>query len=121
MSRENKYRAWDNVRNKMWEWNMASRDIDLGNILSGKSNLKPLQFTGLKDKNGVEIYEGDVLERYSRYKKTEVGLVQYDNNYAGFLGRDTLLWLTSSIGGQEFDGKVIGNIYENPELLEETK
>lgn len=94
---------------------------------------KVLQCTGLKDKNGKLIYEGDIV-RYAEFDwtdfsfkdwETEIGLViwgnTYDNYYPAFDLKD-----------KDFDGvnafsylfnegwtiEVIGNIYENPELLE---
>ena len=69
------------------------------------------QFTGLHDKNGKEIYEGDILEDTLGRKK----LVEYYKD--GF-------WLNASLEGAEWclrhvnsSSKIIGNLYENPELL----
>ena len=69
------------------------------------------QFTGLHDKNGKEIYEGDILEDTLGRKI----LVEYYKD--GF-------WLNASLEGAEWclrqvnsSSKIIGNIYENPELL----
>ena len=83
------------------------RDLEDGRC----KNCIPLQFTGLHDKNGKEIYEGDVLEDTLGRKK----LVEYYKD--GF-------WLNASLEGAEWclrqvhsSSKIIGNIYENPELL----
>ena len=67
------------------------------------------QYTGLKDKNGKKIFEGDIIKsgNYKTY-------VQWDNGYCGFLP------LCDFIAGVDVETcKIIGNIYENKELLEE--
>lgn len=71
------------------------------------------QFTGLKDKNGKEIFEGDILEKYPKVR----GKVIFDEDVGCF----KVIWEELSWDYVSGDKEVIGNIYENPELLEESK
>ncbi len=76
------------------------------------------QFTGLKDKNGVDIYEGDIIRIYSN--DNGYLLVEFKNHYVGgwvLTSHESEGWV--SLGARKAcDIEVIGNIHENPELLE---
>lgn len=72
-----------------------------------------MQYTGLKDKNGVEIYEGDLI-RYKGYTQT----VSFRRGC--FVCDSNALQVPLRLGGlSNLHMSVIGNIYENPELLED--
>ena len=80
-------------------------------------NGEPQQCTGLKDKNGKLIYEGDiVIEHYHNTKEIAIKKVSFDKNVIGFAYTDGIEYNQLCIT----DGdrlQVIGNIYENKELL----
>lgn len=84
-----------------------------------------MQSTGLKDKNDTEIYEGDVVKVTDMYGSTDF----CDGGVGSITGLDeVLMWyIDGEVQNSLYDInlsyyiKIIGNIYENPELLEDTK
>ena len=140
-----KFRAWDIKENRLiYEQTMTSIDGDgdehdymiilspysdeeylgittscvyeqeiKGEIERAKGKL--MQFTGLKDKNGKEIYEGDIVKQY---KDEGLGIIKWINS-------GLFCEYQSEEGGySELDikeCKVIGNIYENPEIIKGDK
>lgn len=77
------------------------------------------QYTGLTDKNGKKIFEGDIVKFYEHYSTYwDIGYILYKNEKAKFLYYTP----NSSMVGYSIDNtcifEVIGNIYDNPELLE---
>jgi uncharacterized phage protein (TIGR01671 family) len=82
------------------------------------------QFTGLHDRNGREIYEGDVLRIKGRYfRKTiqENMVVEYDESRAWFGVLDALHTVSLNNFDCENDIEVIGNIFQNKELLNDSQ
>jgi len=121
--REIKFRAWHHDERKMWV-NIGTDG--LGGIILDTRNmrLQPLkgnailmQYTGLKDNNSKEIYEGDLvrLRNHSTYPY-EVYWDGRDSSFRMRFNREMQFDKTSLLLFAQH-GEVIGNIYENPELL----
>jgi len=128
--REIKFRCWDKEKKKMRYFTSDSQILTDGpttglvfwtdgyypewDTFSSErclvDQLILMQYTGLKDKNGKEIYEGDVIE-YSTGKRVEI---KWSQGECGRTGGWTGWNENNDFESERF---VIGNIYENPELI----
>ena len=130
MNREIAFRVWDG-RIKNWihlpgdEVNLFGESILLGSFMYGTSlddlnYCQALQNSGLNDKDGYEIYEGDILniqtEDNPEDLQWELGVVEFLNG-CFWLGGKFNQPLYELLSNNVIDGKIIGNIFDNPELL----
>ena len=125
-----RYRAWDNVKKEMFKDTFAITEsgqvvvVEQEDVMCPPDyvfvdNLVIMQSTGLKDKNGKEIFEGDILDYNGRK-----ALVRWHGSYASFIYR-----FVDELQKRNAERKplylaymkceIIGNIYENPDLLED--
>ncbi|OAX75207.1 hypothetical protein A0U96_02095 [Lactiplantibacillus plantarum] len=122
-----KFRAWDRILNeyRILGVNDDSNNLGLGFEVSGGigSNVTTMyhsvgdvveQFTGLKDVNGNEIYEGDILENRKYRSIVKFANGKFLADVVGTISRFDLI-------GETHGSKVIGNVHENPELLEDNE
>jgi len=117
---EIKFRAWSTDSEAMYELDPAKKTgISLYELHEAESGTwKVMQFTGLHDKNGKEVYAGDIVGSPDKKIIAEVFQVQDGFNHGSWacLHKDgDLQTLWDAINGDGFE--VVGNIYENKELL----
>jgi len=121
--REIKFKAWNKKDNCWLGVELTLKDFEENKgITTNADDFIFSQYTGLKDKNGKEIYEGDIVEmdvwwkrhNYKELVKFEDGrFYPFTEYYHTCEGIKLIL--------SDIHCKIIGNIYENPELMEKTK
>ena len=118
--RELKFRVYD--KDKVGEWDYFDL-TEMDDTYMRTINLKCpiMQYTGQKDKNGKEIYEGDIVEPIpngGRWKMNPY-VVKNCNGEYNLPKLDISVWgMDEPPTRTDYEYKVIGNIYENPELIE---
>ena len=126
-----RFRAWHNELGRMMSISDMWFNVDsLGEIglndavmndyiTVSPDEIELMQSTGLKDKKGKEIFEGDILYGYAGEDFWEI--VEFDTEEGKWIRKDILY--NSKLGLSENNEfmEIVGNIYENPELLEVEK
>lgn len=130
MAREIKFRCWDKRDKRMKQidgvfsqgyatFSEDNYSRDRGVFKGSKNEITLMQFTGLRDKNEREIYEGDIVKIHPTLKTC---IVRWDNEFALFklvqsIDENKIVKFRLYTKRPEYY-EVIGNIYENPSLLE---
>lgn len=76
------------------------------------------QYTGLKDKNGVRIFEGDIIVAPSFNRTISKYMVEHDTALASFIGKRPVGEQFTTFDGDAEVFEIVGNIHDNPELME---
>jgi len=113
--REIKFRAWDKCTQTYWQWpEIAKREVNLLTLILLNTNHSILeQYTGLKDKNGKEIYEGDTIEYINApgMEDCVASVVRYNSQAVFYIENDDEDVFDMLYNVYDYS-VVIGNIHE---------
>lgn len=136
MSREIKFRVWDNVLKELFPISgillerfspdTTSRYYCIGELAPNENSSVDedfvlMQYTELKDKNGKEIFEGDIIEvSYGRGKvvfNAGCFMIEWIDDKESYMELLGMYHKTGEFGRPRKDILIIGNVFDNPELL----
>jgi len=127
MKREIKFRAWDKENKAfMPSEGYAICDGDVMGLRYGNEmedvltdQIELMQYTGLKDMNGVDIYENDIVKSNYKYAQPKISQIIMEDGNSYIAGEDLATGNEMLVSDHVDEIEVIGNIHKNPELLEE--
>ncbi|MEH7223883.1 YopX family protein [Bacillus sp. JJ1566] len=111
--REIKFNFYNTISQKYTTWEESNAGMPMCSFSTHK-HLKFLQFTGLKDKNGKEVFEGDIVRINSDFPD-EFHEVKFA--CGGFMAGELFLDDYWNLNGHMFE--VVGNKFDNPDLVDE--
>lgn len=124
--REIKFRAKNAGTPRCWVYGYFVIERGCCYIINDDGDFKVItdtqsQYTGLHDKNGKEIYEGDIVRTTFNYAENEIGVIQWSSNEFLAVTAENSALSNLRVTAQMFGSKgveIIGNIYEDSHLLE---
>ena len=127
MKRELKFRAWDTKNNEWFKNSLTFYGFSIFGectmicqpSMERLQDMEITQFTGLKDEKGNDIYEVDIVRFRGMQGGSAIALVEFYEGRFIFLTDPKTMMYRDVMGWR--DTEIIGNIYENKELLTETK
>ena len=127
-----KFRVWKEKTESFIDYGDLMLDLKNGKVYSGDVGIPEytidvtnqvilMQYTGCREKNGIEIYEGDVIkDKYDKVWLVQryVGSFVITNKIPDSDGQESTYSYFNNLSNHHFYFEVIGNMWENPELLE---